>query len=72
MTIRFKMLMAFILTTVLTVTVIGSLVFVNFRTYALGAFSEEATGQLRRIDDIIRVYMDNAANTVRLPSWTRV
>ena len=65
MTIRFKMLMAFILTTVLTVAVIGSLVFVNFRTYALGAFSEEATGQLRRIDDIIRVYMDNAANTVR-------
>ncbi len=61
MSIRGKLLLAFILTTVLTITVVAGIVFKNFRDDAVQAFSEEASGQLMRIDDIINIHLSNAA-----------
>ena len=63
--IRWKILLAFVLTTVLTVSIVAGVVFKHFRDYAVENFSQEASGQLRRIDDIINIHMESAANAVR-------
>ncbi len=64
MSIRWKILLSFVLTTILTVAVVAGIVFKNFRDYAVQAFSEEASGQLMRIDDIINIHLSNAARSV--------
>ncbi len=64
MSIRFKILSAFICTTLLTISIIAGIVFKNFRDYAVQSFQLEATGQLSRIDDIIAIHLGNAKSAV--------
>ena len=65
MSIRAKMLVSFLVTTVFALSVIAVVVFANFRQYAVSAFAEESRGQLERIDEIINLHLNNASNAAR-------
>ncbi|SHN61093.1 methyl-accepting chemotaxis protein [Desulfovibrio litoralis] len=65
MTIRKKLLLAFITTTVLTVFIIAGIVFKQFKDYALSSFVAESQRQVERIDEIINIHMDSARSTVK-------